>query len=60
MADQDPKSTPSPKTSRNIVGAWAGRGLTCPTKEEWAAMDKEIEDDFLNGPLFPPEMPENP
>ena len=54
----DPKPTPPPKTRKDPVGAWAGRGLTAPTDEEWRAMDKEIEDDFLNGPLFPPDEPE--
>ena len=48
MADQDPKSTPPPKTRKDPVGAWAGRGLTGPTDEERRAMDKEIEDLFLN------------
>ncbi len=34
----------------------AGEGLiTLPTDEEWAAMDKEIEDLMLNGPVFPDE-----
>ena len=34
----------------------AGEGLiTLPTDEEWKAMDKEIEDLMLNGPLFPDE-----
>lgn len=34
----------------------AGEGLiTLPTDEEWRVMDKEIEDEMLNGPVFPPE-----
>lgn len=34
----------------------AGEGLiTLPTDEEWRAMDKEIEDEMLNGSIFPPD-----
>ena len=34
----------------------AGEGLiTLPTDEEWKAIDKEIEDEMLNGPIFPSE-----
>ena len=37
-----------------ILGA--GRGeLRIPSDEEWKAMDKELEDLMLNGPLFPDE-----
>ena len=36
----------------------AGEGLIqLPTDEEWRAMDKEIEEEMLNGPIFPPEHP---
>ena len=38
---------------KHLFGAWEGL-VTLPTDEEWKAMDKEIEDDMLNGPIFPP------
>jgi antitoxin (DNA-binding transcriptional repressor) of toxin-antitoxin stability system len=62
------KSEPTKPKSPRILGA--GRGdrvgrkqllgagedlITLPTDEEWAAMDKEIEDLMLNNPLFPDE-----
>ena len=39
---------------KHLMGALEGL-VTLPTDEEWKAMDKEIEDDMLNGPIFPPE-----
>lgn len=34
----------------------AGEGLiTLPTDKEWRAMDAEIENEMVNGPIFPPE-----
>jgi antitoxin (DNA-binding transcriptional repressor) of toxin-antitoxin stability system len=48
------KGTPSGRPRRELL--YAGEGLvTVPTDEEWRAMDKEIEDEMLNGPIFPPE-----
>jgi antitoxin (DNA-binding transcriptional repressor) of toxin-antitoxin stability system len=39
---------------KHLLGA--GEGLIAlPTDEEWAAMDKEIEDLMLNSPLLPEE-----
>ena len=47
-------STPSGRPRRELFGA--GEGLVrVPTDEEWRAMDKELEDEMLNGPIFPPE-----
>lgn len=37
---------------KRILGAGVGE-LVLPTDEEWKAMDKELEDLMLNGPLFP-------
>ncbi len=51
----------SPETDARRVGnrrslLGCGEGLiTLPTDEGWAAMDKEIEDEMLNGPIFPDE-----
>lgn len=37
---------------KRILGA--GEGLIrLPSDEEWRAMDEEIADEMLNGPLFP-------
>ncbi len=48
------KGTPSGRPRAELFGA--GEGLIkLPTDEEWRAMDKEIEDEMLNGPIFPPE-----
>ena len=53
----------SPETDIRKVGnrrSLLGRGeglITLPTDEEWAAMDKEIEDEMINGPIFPDEHP---
>ncbi len=42
------------KPRRELWGA--GEGLiTLPTDEEWKAMDKEIEDEMVNGSIFPSE-----
>jgi prevent-host-death family protein len=46
---------PAKKSRRHMLGAWEGRGIVLPTDEEWAAMDKEVEDLMLNSPLFPPD-----
>jgi antitoxin (DNA-binding transcriptional repressor) of toxin-antitoxin stability system len=64
----NPALVPAKKNGKRILGAGrgdrinrkhllgAGEGLiTLPTDEEWAAMDKEIEDLMLNSPLFPEE-----
>jgi antitoxin (DNA-binding transcriptional repressor) of toxin-antitoxin stability system len=46
---------PEPKKQGpRVLGAGVGE-LVLPTDEEWKAMDKELEDIMLNGPLFPPE-----
>ena len=53
----------SPETAIRRTGSRCdllGRGeglITIPTDEEWAAMDKEIEDEMVNGPIFPDEHP---
>ena len=48
-------SPPAKKSRKHLLGAWEGRGLVAPTDEEWAAMDKEIEDLMLGSPLLPPD-----
>ncbi len=45
---------PVRKPRKHLLGAWEGR-VALPTDEEWAAMDREIEKDMLDGPIFPPE-----
>ena len=48
------ESTPSGRSRRELL--YAGEGLvTTPTHEEWRKMDKELEDEMLNGSIFPPE-----
>ena len=42
------KSTPSGRPRRELLYAWEGK-IKLPTDEEWRAMDKEIEDEMLNG-----------
>jgi prevent-host-death family protein len=42
------------KSRREMWGAWEGR-VALPTDAEWNAMDKEIEDEMVNGPIFPAE-----
>lgn len=42
------------KSRREMWGAWEGK-VALPTDAEWAAMDKEIEDEMMNGPIFPAE-----
>jgi antitoxin (DNA-binding transcriptional repressor) of toxin-antitoxin stability system len=49
------KSTPSGRPRRELLYAWEGK-IKIPTDEEWRAMDKEIEDEMLNGPIFPLEQ----
>jgi hypothetical protein len=47
----------APMSRKHLLGAWEGK-IQLPTDEEWAAMDKEIEDEMVNGPLFPDEADE--
>jgi prevent-host-death family protein len=42
------------KSRREMWGAWEGR-IALPTDAEWKAMDKEIENEMVNGPIFPAE-----
>jgi len=42
------------KPRRELWGAWEGK-ITLPTEAEWKAMDKEIEGEMVNGPIFPGE-----
>jgi prevent-host-death family protein len=39
---------------RELWGAWEGK-IKLPSDAEWKTMDKEIEDEMLNGPIFPTE-----
>jgi hypothetical protein len=50
----EPAVEAKPASREHLWGAWEGL-VTLPTDEEWAAMDKEIEDEMVNGPIFPPE-----
>ncbi len=49
-----PPTQPS-NSGKRILGAWAVRGIVLPSDEQWSAMDREIEDEMVNGPIFPPE-----
>jgi len=49
------KSTPSGRPRRELLYAWEGK-IKLPTDEEWRAMDQEIEDEMLDGPIFPLEQ----
>ena len=42
---------------KDLFGAWEGK-MILPTDEEWRAMDKEIEDEIVNGPIFAAERAE--
>jgi prevent-host-death family protein len=46
---------PRRRPRRELWGAWEGK-ITLPTDAEWKAMDKEIEDEMVNGPIFPDEQ----
>jgi antitoxin (DNA-binding transcriptional repressor) of toxin-antitoxin stability system len=49
------QSTPSGRPRRELL--YAGEGMvTAPTDEEWRRMDREIEDEMLNGPIFPQDQ----
>ena len=43
---------PEPPPRRKMFGAWKGE-CSSPTSEEWAAMDREILQDFENSEIFP-------
>ena len=47
---------PRSVSRKDLFGAWEGL-VKLPTAEEWKAMDEEIADEMLNGPIFPPEHP---
>ena len=51
-----PVTVAAKRPRRELWGAGEGLKITLPTDEEWKAMDKEIEDEMGNGPIFPPEM----
>ena len=40
------------KPRRELWGAWEGK-IARPSDAEWKAMDKEIADEMVNGPIFP-------
>jgi len=48
-------ATPRRRPRRELWGAWEGK-ITLPTDAEWKAMDKEIEEEMVNGPIFPDEQ----
>jgi len=50
----EPTPTPPKRPRAELLYAWEGK-ITLPTTEEWRAMDKELEDEMLNGPIVPPE-----
>ncbi|QMV18324.1 hypothetical protein GOB94_06200 [Granulicella sp. 5B5] len=43
-----------PTSRAHLAGAWEGL-VPVISDEEWKALDKEIEDEMVNGPIFPPE-----
>jgi antitoxin (DNA-binding transcriptional repressor) of toxin-antitoxin stability system len=47
--------TERPKSRAHLAGAWEGL-VPVMSDEEWKALDKEIEDEMVNGPIFPPEQ----
>jgi prevent-host-death family protein len=49
-----PVAVAAKRPRRELWGAWEGK-IKLPTDAEWAAMDKEIEDEMVNGPIFPAE-----
>jgi len=49
-----PVADPVTKPRREMWGAWEGK-IAIPSDAEWKAMDKEIEDEMVNGPIFPAE-----
>jgi antitoxin (DNA-binding transcriptional repressor) of toxin-antitoxin stability system len=50
----EPASARPKRPRAALLYAWEGK-ITLPTAEEWRTMDKEIEDEMLNGPISPPE-----
>ena len=54
VVDEPPREPGTRVRRKDLFGA--GEGLiTLPTDEEWRAVDAEIEDEMVNGPVFPPE-----
>jgi prevent-host-death family protein len=51
-----PVAVAAKRPRRELWGAGERLKITLPTDEEWKAMDKEIEDEMVNGPIFPPEI----
>ncbi len=50
IVDSAPVSDERRQARTRLWGAWEGE-MALPTDEEWRAMDKEIEDNMLNGPI---------
>lgn len=46
-----PVEAPKPKGKRKL-GIWADKGYRLPTDEEWAEMDRELEEDFRESGLL--------
>ncbi len=43
-----------PASRAHLAGAWEGL-VPVMSDEAWKALDKEIEGEMVNGPIFPPE-----
>ena len=56
LAPRPTESLPVPprRPRAELLYAWEGK-ITLPTADEWRTMDKELEDEMLNGPVFPPD-----
>ena len=47
-----PVEAPKPKGKRKL-GILEGKGFRVPSEEEWAEMDREVEEDFEESEIFP-------
>jgi antitoxin (DNA-binding transcriptional repressor) of toxin-antitoxin stability system len=50
----DANGEAKPASRAHLMGAWEGL-VPVMSDEEWKALDKEIENEMVNGPIFPPE-----
>lgn len=41
-----------PRQGKRKLGIWADKGYRLPTDEEWAEMDRELEEDFRESGLL--------
>jgi len=52
-ASPKPAAAKGPGGRAHLLGAWEGL-VPVMSDEEWKALDKEIEAEMVDGPLFPP------